>query len=333
MKRRDILKYISAGAAGLSLSFPATAMKDLGNRLVKAKTGSFAIDANRVRFFHPGISKKFNMMMLADTHLFRDDQRGEPYKTYSSRMSLAYNTTKHFQTGEATDPEKSFVRALAIAAEQKYDFVALIGDIFSFPSEAAVDWATAQLAAAGLPFYYTAGNHDWHYEGMEGSLADLRKTWIEKRLTRMYNGADPMMQSFEVNDISFIILDNSNYEIHPAQLDFFLNRISNGKPTILMLHIPLFAPGRSVGFGCGNPDWGAKSDRNFELERRQRWPEKGHTKATMDFYSAVFNSSNLMGVLAGHIHKQSLDVINGIPQIVTDANAVGAYLQVEFIPA
>jgi hypothetical protein len=52
----------------------------------------------------------------------------------------------------------------------------------------------------------------------------------------------------------------------------------------------------------------------------------------MNFYKKVFSSDNLIGILAGHIHKQSLDVINGIPQIVTDANAVGAFLHVEFIP-
>jgi hypothetical protein len=34
--------------------------------------------------------------------------------------------------------------------------------------------------------------------------------------------------------------------------------------------------------------------------------------------------------LAGHIHNQSVDVINGIPQVVSEANAEGGYLQVDF---
>ncbi|ULQ51175.1 metallophosphoesterase family protein [Flavihumibacter fluvii] len=333
MKRRDLLKYVSAGTLGLGLNVHAMAGQGAGKVYGGVKKGSFAIDGNRVRFFHPGIREKFSMLMLADTHLFKDDQRGEPYRQYSGRMAKAYNQTKHFQTGEATDPETSFITTLNIAAEQNAAFVALVGDIFSFPSEAAVDWVQAQLKSAGLPYEYTAGNHDWHYEGMEGSSTNLRRTWIENRLKPMYRSADPMMSYYEVNDTCFITIDNSTYEILPEQLDFYNKKIRNGKPTILMVHIPLFAPGRSVGFGCGNPDWGAKTDKNFELERRQRWPEKGHTKTTFDFYKAVFNSENLMGILAGHIHKPSLDVINGIPQIVTDANAVGAYLQVELIPA
>jgi hypothetical protein len=39
-----------------------------------------------------------------------------------------------------------------------------------------------------------------------------------------------------------------------------------------------------------------------------------------------------MGILAGHTHQQSLDVLDGLPQIVTYANANGAYLKVEFVP-
>jgi hypothetical protein len=318
---------------GLSLNGLAFIKGDEPAVLPDPGNGSFAIDGNRVRFFHPGIREKFNITMLADTHLFMDDARGEPYRQFSDRMSKAYNHTKHFQTGEATDPEKSFVQTLSIAAEQNAAFIALVGDIFSFPSAAALDWVQAKLKATGLPYTYTAGNHDWHYEGMEGSLAELRATWIDKGLKPMYQQNNPMMSAVEVHGTCFITIDNSTYEIQPEQLAFYQNKISTGKPTILLLHIPLYAPGRSVGFGCGHPDWGAATDQNYSLERRQRWPVSGHTKTTMDFHTAVFNAKNLMGILAGHIHRPSLDVINGIPQIVTDANAVGAYLVVELIPA
>ena len=100
-----------------------------------------------------------------------------------------------------------------------------------------------------------------------------------------------------------------------------------------MVHIPLFAPGRPTGYGCGHPDWSAKTDRNHELERRPKWPESGHTAVTMDFHREVFAATNLLGVFAGHIHRQSIDVMNGIPQFVTNANATGAFMDVEFLPA
>jgi hypothetical protein len=103
-------------------------------------------------------------------------------------------------------------------------------------------------------------------------------------------------------------------------------------PLVLFVHIPLHAPGRPIGFGCGHPEWGAKADDGHVVERREKWREGGHTRVTLDFHREVFAAPNLLGIFAGHIHRSSLDVVNGIPQFVTDANATGAYLQLELVP-
>lgn len=326
MQRRDILKYLSAG--GLALSLPMRTLAG-GSKQIAGGSG-FALDDNKLRFFHPGISKEFNIMMLADTHLFRDDERGDPFRQYSGRMAKAYNVTEHYRTGEATNPEKSFVQALQYAADQKVSQLAIIGDLFSFPSEAAVDWVKEKLTASGLPFLYTAGNHDWHYEGLPGSSMQLRNTWINNRLGWMYQQSDPLMHAVEINGVCIISIDNSTYQILPEQLLFLQQKLAAGKPTLLMLHIPLYAPGRSLGFGCGHPNWNAVNDKNFELERRERWPVSGHSETTKDFHATVLKSGNIIGVVAGHTHRQSLDLLNGIPQVVTTANAVGAWLDISF---
>jgi predicted MPP superfamily phosphohydrolase len=324
MKRREALTSLIAG------SFLPE--KDVNKKDVFKNKGTFTLNDNHLRFFNPNITERFTIIMLADTHLFRDDNRGEPFQQFSGRMAKAYNQTKHFKTNEPTNPEESFVNTLVIAQKEKAKLVALIGDIFSFPSEAAIEWVLEKLKSFDLPHLYVAGNHDWHYEGMKGSINVLRDTWIQKRLLPIYKGDNPLMTSREINGVKFIALDNSNYQISSEQLDFFREQISTKKPAILMLHIPLYAPERSVGYGCGHPEWGAKTDKNFELEGRERWPENGHTTITMAFYKEVLAADNLIGILAGHIHKDSVDVLNGIPQIVTLANAQGAYLKVEFIP-
>lgn len=288
------------------------------------------MDGNKIRFSHPEISKPFNVTMIADTHLFRDDARGSAFAQYSGRMSKAYNLTRHFQTGREINPEIAFEETIRIAESNRSELVALVGDIFSFPSEAAIEWVLEKMEKTPLPYVYTAGNHDWHYEGMQGSSAYLRREWIKKRLTPFYQGRDPMMQKMEINGVNFIVIDNSTYEISESQLDFFRKTVAEKNPAVLMLHIPLYAPGRSVGFGCGHPDWGERSDRSYTLERREPWRVGGHTSTTMAFYEAVFQSENLLGVLAGHIHNQSVDIINGIPQIVTESNAEGGFLEIGF---
>lgn len=297
-----------------------------------SRRGTFALDGIRLRFFHPDIRQFFRILMLADSHLFTDDPRGVPYREFSGRMAKAYNQTRHFQTGEPTHPEAAFEATLALAQKQEVSLVALVGDIFSFPSEAAVEFALSRLQASGLPFFYTAGNHDWHYEGMPGSLEELRHTWIHRRLQPLYQGADPLFHARDVNGVRFVAIDNSHYEILPVQLEFLRAQVASGQPFILCVHIPLYAPGRSVGFGCGHPDYHARNDRNHTLERRPRWPESGHTPTTLAFHRETFAAPNLLGILAGHIHRPSLDIVQGVPQVVAEANATGGYLLAEFLP-
>jgi predicted phosphodiesterase len=289
---------------------------------------SFSQDQNQVRIYSDKIQKPVKIIMASDTHLWMDDARGDAFRQYSGRMAKAYNQTKHFITGEATDPNQSFQQIIQLTNDSKADLLTLPGDIFSFPSEAAIDWSMQQLASLSVPFQYTAGNHDWHYEGMEGSLVNLRKEWSEKRLKPLYQKENPLMSAIDINGVRIISIDNSVNEILPEQLQFFKQHVISGKPLLLFVHIPLYAPGRKTGFGCGHPDWGWDIDKGFEIERRERWPKSGHTKTTMDFHQQVFNAPNLLGVFAGHIHRPSMDVINGIPQFVTEANATGAYLEI-----
>jgi len=326
MKRRQFLKSAAAiplGAVAAPTLAAATA--------VSSVRGPFALDGTRVRLASSAITRTARLTVVADTHLFRDDQRGAPFIHFSQRMARAYNQTRHFATGQPTHPEAAFDAALRHAQESQSDLLALVGDLFSFPSEAAIEWVQSRLTHTGVPYQYTAGNHDWHYEGMTGSLEELRSTWSRERLLPMHQGQNPLMSVREVAGVRILMIDNSNYEILPAQLDFFRSEAASAKPLILMVHIPLHAPGRPLGFGCGHPDWNAKNDRNHELERRERWRESGHTPTTMTFHREVFTTPNLLAIFAGHVHRPALDVVNGIPQFVTEANAVGAWLDVELI--
>ena len=331
MKRRSFFKGTTTALVGLGIttsSFANTSIKKKKPPLKVCTT----IDQEKVSFYATVINESVKVVHIADTHLFRDDERGAPYQQYSNRMAKAYNQTVHFKTGKKTNPEEAFEQTLAYAKEINADLITLIGDIFSFPSEAAIEWVLSKLKTTGIPFIYTAGNHDWHYEGMPGSLVSLRETWINKRLLPLYQGKDPLMAAFDIKGIRFVAIDNSTYEVNKEQLAFFKEQVADGIPLVLLVHIPMYSPGKQISFGCGNPNWGAATDRNFELERRPKWPESGHTQTTMDFHKEVFNAQNLLGIFTGHVHRSSIEMIKGKPQIVADDNASGGYLDISFLP-
>ncbi|MCC7336338.1 MAG: metallophosphoesterase [Pirellulaceae bacterium] len=330
MKRRTFIQTSAAASVAGLASAGAGALSTSAREATSR--ASFAIDDNQVTFFTNVVTRPVHVMIVADTHLFTDDERGKPYQEFSGRMAKAYNSTTHVRSGKPTNPEECFEEVLARTQTGDIDLLALVGDIFSFPSEAAIEWVTERLATLQTPWLYVAGNHDWHYEGMDGTLEELRAEWIERRLKPMYQGKHPLMAAYDIHGVRFLAIDNSHYEILPEQLEFFRAEAGRGQPLVLLIHIPLFAPGRSIGFGCGNPEWSSATDRNFEIERRPKWPEAGHTQTTLDFHREVFEADNLMGIFAGHIHRQSVDVVNGIPQFVTNANAVGAFMDIRFEP-
>ena len=329
MKRRSFIQRTTLlGGIGLSpFSFGFSSNK---NDLLQSNV-YVTMDQEKVSFYAEKIKENIKVVHIADTHLFMDDDRGIPYTEFSNRMAKAYNQTTHFKTREKTTPMECFENTLAYAKEVNADVITLVGDIFSFPSELAVEWVNSKLEAIDIPYIYVAGNHDWHYEGMSGKLDTLRDTWIDNRLLSLYQGNNPLMAAYDIKGIRFLAIDNSTYEINDEQLAFFSHHAASGMPLILLVHIPMYAPGKSISYGCGNPNWNASTDGNYKLERRPRWPENGHSKTTFNFYNEVFSSPNLLGIFTGHIHKNSIEIINGKPQIVSDDNASGGYLDIDFL--
>ncbi len=326
MKRRNFITAMSLAGIGIPLTSFSINNKRKNKKDIR---GTFSTNNNRISIYTNAQVKPTRIFHITDTHLSMDDERGNQYHEFSKRMAGAYKSNTHFKTGERQSTKENFENTLILAKEQGVDFLALTGDIFSFPSEAAVDWALQKLNETNIPFAYVAGNHDWHYEGMKGSAQQLRETWTEKHLKPMYQRNHPLNSAYNFNGVRFLCIDNSTYEILPEQLEFFKAQTKSKMPIILLMHIPLFMPGRSMGFGCANPNWGEKSDEGFEIERRNKWRKGGHTKTTLDFYNEVFKSPNLLTVLAGHTHRPTIDIKNGIPQVVSAHNATGYYSDIQ----
>ena len=257
---------------------------------------SFSMNRNSVKIHGTGIAKPTRLLVVSDAHLSLDDERGIPNQENSKRMAAAY--------------PQAFANFTQMLSEAK-----------------GVETIMELAAKTGLPYAYTAGNHDWHFEGLPGTEIALRREWEAKRLAPLYQGRNPLCYSIELNGLNLVMMDTSACEILPEQQAFWRRQVEKGLPTIVFGHIPFWVPGRDVGFSVGHPNWNASTDGNWKIERRLRWPENGHSKTTMDFHNEVFGAENLLGIVAGHIHGQSVDFYHGKFQVVVQYGVTGGFLE------
>lgn len=293
-----------------------------GCRLTPNRTGgvSFSLDTKgKLSLFVPGLRESARVFWTSDNHLALHDKRDDAYAGNYARMAKGPGS-----------PE-AFSEILAKARAAKADLLALTGDVISFPTIANVEFVSGELKKSGLDWMYTAGNHDWHFEGVPGSDAEQRAEWIPKRLSPLYpSGEEPLAYSKVVKGVRFIAIDNSIYHISEAQLAFWRAEAAKGNPIVLLMHIPLW----TEGFGphtCGCPKWGAAVDGIWQIERREKWAER-QSAETFAFREEVLSSPNLVAVLTGHLHRMLCASVRGKHLFTIPKCSKGLYWDISIGP-
>ena len=242
----------------------------------------------------PGLRKSLTVLHITDAHVSIVDAAEAQYHAYSTRMDNAYRDH---------DPATHFTALMTMAVEHHVDLIVLTGDIVNNPSKSSVAFIHKAIQSAGIRALYIAGNHDWHYEGMDGAPDTLRETWQRARLLPLYDGGNPLCHAFQCDGVNFVAIDNSTYQVNEAQLAFYEQEVARDLPVVLLVHIPIYVtPWRESVVACGDPRWGWEKDKNYVIERRQRWSKSGNLPSTVAFVERVKRTENLVAVLAGHIH-------------------------------
>ena len=265
---------------------------------------SFTDDSAVIRL--EGLTKPVRMLHLTDTHLrFYDERDGENFQAcvdYCQRIEKLNR-----ERGIEPDPEKAFRQAMAQAATENLDLLALTGDIIHFPSPAGVEFVVEEIAALGVPAIYTSGNHDVHYTN-EPVNAEVRLTRLAA-LQPLHRG-DPDCAAREIGGIRFVSIDNSVPQLSRKQVDFAQAQLQMGQPTVLLFHWPLSLPTlrdstiEMLGSPpmMGDPDWSSES--------RVSWQVSEDTPETLEFVAAVTTAPNVVAAFCGHVHFAHADAIN-----------------------
>lgn len=303
--------FLGFGAA----AFAAAGSQTVGRGCAKEFVKDYSYNGKLIRIPFPGVQGKLRVWVIGDTHFVLRDSRDDAYADNYRRMGQWGGDTTAFET------------LLAKAKAEKPDMLLLAGDIISFPTLANVEFVKARLDACGIPWFYTAGNHDWHFEGVPGSDLAQREEWTRKRLLPLHQGANPFMSSRVVKGVRIVAIDNSAYHVLPEQVAFWKQEAAKGDPIALIMHVPFWHEGWSVT-SCACPTWGAATDPYPDIERRERWAEK-LMPSTFEFRQAVFSTPNLVGIFTGHHHRLQFARADGQNCFGTPEGRKGEHLEVE----
>ena len=157
------------------LSLVACLLTGAQGKVRSSKLESITVQDGYVYYYLRGMEKTFTVMFLADTHFTIEDERGREFYDNTRRMGGAAVQPQNY--GKSNGRERALLRSLDKAKKEQAALVILGGDIVNFPSLASVEHLKAMLDASGLNWTYTAGNHDWHYEGEPGTSFAQREKW------------------------------------------------------------------------------------------------------------------------------------------------------------
>jgi DNA repair exonuclease SbcCD nuclease subunit len=244
----------------------------------------------------PEFKDSLKIMQITDAHISIEDEKESDLMKYGERMHKAYiNPRKHYSQDVYKTTFEYLDDLLLKAKNEKIELLLLTGDIVNFPSAISVKYVYDRLMKTGIPWLYISGNHDWHYEGMNGSLDSLRKMWTDMSLLPLYNGYNPLSYSAIIKGINFVGIDNSTGQVNDKQIKFLKDQLKRKEPVILISHIPY--------------NFNRKADQQGMVP-------------LIDIISS--NSNKITAILAGHIHKSSFYFTGSLCEYTTLAGFQGA---------
>jgi 3',5'-cyclic AMP phosphodiesterase CpdA len=251
-----------------------------------------------------GVSTNLKAMQITDAHISLSVPQETNMMKYAARMHNAYAAPRRHYSRETSKSTFAYLdEVLQKAKAENVELLLLTGDIVNFPSAASVGYVCERLKAAGIPWLYVAGNHDWHYEGMEGTPDSLRKTWIERSLLPFYQGRNPLCYSVVVKGINFVAIDNSTGKVSQGQCDFLKAQCQRKEPVIVLSHIP------------------------YDLSQESNYHGMDDFVRTL-----LAQRDNIIAIFAGHTHQSALSFSGNMCQYVSLPCFEGACFVAEIKP-
>lgn len=256
-----------------------------------------------------GLSKEYRFLFLTDTHVIVQGDQDSDQARENAKARL-----KGFRNSAGEPASGQFEEWMEYANEENVDGVLLGGDIIDYPSVTNVGFLKEQLAALKMPYLYTLGNHDWTYPWEY--MTETGKNTYLPMLEGLLNG-NPAVHTVDYGELIVMAVDNSGNQINDAALEECEKVLAKGKPTVVILHVPLLT-------------------QSLLPKAKEKWGEKNGVVIGGGNYGGIYPNdasarflkmitaadSPVELVLAGHVHLYDRDYIDGekkVLQIVGDS--------------
>ena len=240
-----------------------------------------------------GVAKK-TICHFSDVHLTAYDELSTPeereeamHQTQSWMGTRCFFAEKYgCPTGEAqmADSRVQFARLLALA--NTTDAAVLAGDIMNNVTPADIRAVEAGLSTLQVPFVAVCGNHELPHLIPDG----MRLSVMKKPVSVV-----------DLGDLQLVGVNNFNRIITPEQLAEVEALLATGKPTVIVLHVPMLTPDNyQEVYGCGE---------YFRMNDFDGCPPEN------DRFRTLVSAAPVVAVLSGHLHFQCVtEIANGVFQ-------------------
>lgn len=257
----------------------------------------------------PNLSKPFCIYHTADVHLtgMEDTQPEGRREDAKVRGRVLFSPE--------VPAEERLARHLQKAAERGANLVLLGGDIIDTPSEENLAALRRAIASSAVPVLYHVGNHDWSYADSYQCATYERDLYPAFSEFCTGESKDPAFQTKDYPDFRILALDNGRERFSDAVLSQTENALRDGKPTLIAMHIPLYADTLTEDTACV---W----HRDITLGGAHGIVKGENTAKFLSLIAG--EDSPVCALLTGHLHFAHDDLVAGhLPQFVVGGGYEG----------
>ncbi len=182
-----------------------------------------------------GLRKEHKLMHISDTHICCIDELSteeEAAKAQAQekiwepvRRDFAHHFNEPWNPEHEIPTSEAFDKIIDYAAKMSPECLLMSGDILDYVHPAGIRHAVKKLSQYGGNYLFANGNH----EGPSASNPDLMQL----------NGGNDDIGVYRGEDFIITSIDNSTKKVPQKQLEQLKALMQEGKPIVLMMHIPL----------------------------------------------------------------------------------------------